>query len=215
MTISSPVQRPQKPAKPSPGFRFAHSKGYWAAKRDGKTIYFGRWDDPEVALEAHDALVRGASNGRRFGGRPPASVKAPRVPKNFPLRPHANGNGISSSGKGFTTSGHSPTPKQLWLGTTPSGQTCKPGGNSPQPRDKRRPSQAAEKPVNNWSLSALVAPSMRPLEAPTGLSLRWATQGAKRHCDTQPPFKLSGLPATAQRSIIRLTTRQETRRCMR
>jgi integrase len=40
-----------KPERPNPEFPlYAHNAGYWAKKINGKTRYFGPWDDPEGAL---------------------------------------------------------------------------------------------------------------------------------------------------------------------
>jgi len=43
-----------KPDKPSPDFPlYAHASGKWAKKIDGRIVYFGRWEDPDGALQAY------------------------------------------------------------------------------------------------------------------------------------------------------------------
>ncbi len=51
---STAPSTPSKPAKPHPEFPlFAHATGRWAKKIRGKLVYFGKWDDPDGALEKY------------------------------------------------------------------------------------------------------------------------------------------------------------------
>src|SRR5271165_2996324 len=61
---SMAATKPSKPAKPSPTFPLtAHPAGYWCKKIRGKLHYFGKWADPDSALEEYlkvkDALHAG------------------------------------------------------------------------------------------------------------------------------------------------------------
>lgn len=61
-STASTVSR--KPAKPYPEFPLtAHPAGYWCKKIRGRIVYFGKWDDPDGALQKYleqkDALHAG------------------------------------------------------------------------------------------------------------------------------------------------------------
>jgi integrase len=50
--------KPEKPDKPYPAFPlYAHRSGKWAKKVQGKTVYFGTWDNPEAALAEYEQFL--------------------------------------------------------------------------------------------------------------------------------------------------------------
>jgi integrase len=85
---------PGKPAKPSPDFPlFAHATGRWAKKVDGRMVYFGSWDEPEVALKRFEQFMGGRPlNAVRRRRKDATSSDAPKKPRpDFPLFAHATG----------------------------------------------------------------------------------------------------------------------------
>jgi integrase len=71
-TRSVTIGKRVKPQKPRPDFPlYAHNVGKWAKTIRGRTVFFGRWEDPEGALTEYldqkDDLFAGRSPGAKGG----------------------------------------------------------------------------------------------------------------------------------------------------
>jgi integrase len=65
-TTPAATGKPAKPDKPYPEFPLtAHPAGHWCKKIRGKIHYFGRWDDPEGALQKYLAEADALHAGRK------------------------------------------------------------------------------------------------------------------------------------------------------
>jgi integrase len=82
-----------KPQKPSPDFPlFAHATGRWAKKVSGRMLYFGRWDDPQGALDEYQAYLAGKAVQKKQLPQSDADAAKPAKPfPNFPLFAHKSG----------------------------------------------------------------------------------------------------------------------------
>ena len=68
MVVTKSATKPAKPYKEFPFF--AHPNGQWAKKIQGKPWYFGKWENPDAALqryldEIHD--IQAGRDSRRTG----------------------------------------------------------------------------------------------------------------------------------------------------
>lgn len=76
-----------KPAKPTADFPlFPHANGRWAKKIKGKTVYFGRWANPDEALAKYRAYLSDGGSSRK---QVTVTTKPERPYPEFPLFPHA------------------------------------------------------------------------------------------------------------------------------
>ena len=87
-----------KPLKPTPDFPlYAHSRGQWAKKVNGKTLYYGPWDDPQGALARFQGRLISVPTTNKS-----VKVNKPKKPhKDFPLyvRQAVAKNGLQLAGK--------------------------------------------------------------------------------------------------------------------
>jgi hypothetical protein len=73
-TLTSPATKPAKPYEDFP--LFAHATGRWAKKVRGKLHYFGKWHDPQAALQLWKDQEEDLRAGRTPRGKGPGLTVA-------------------------------------------------------------------------------------------------------------------------------------------
>ena len=77
-----------KPSKPYPEFPlYPHNSKRWAKKINGKTQYFGSWDNPAEALQLYEGFISGRQT-KGVQASEVASTKPDKPYPEFPLYPH-------------------------------------------------------------------------------------------------------------------------------
>jgi integrase len=88
MSDSTPKAVQCKPQKPTEAYPlYPHASGRWAKKIKGKTLFFGKWDDPADALAKYEAFISTDAGVKPDQLTP--GVKPAKPYQSFPLYPHA------------------------------------------------------------------------------------------------------------------------------
>jgi integrase len=88
-TTPAYTSRPSKPYADYP--LTPHPAGYWCKKVKGRTVYFGRWDDPEGALQAYRDFLAGKPVQKPQRAQSEGSGKPSKPRPDFPLFAHRSG----------------------------------------------------------------------------------------------------------------------------